>query len=95
MTIRVEILGVPMLTEALGEKRLELDVRGSRVGDLLDALIKRGGDPVKRALFAEDGTFDHSIQIAVNGEKFVSVDEEGLELRDGDTVTFMMLIGGG
>lgn len=94
--MHVEIMGVPMLSEALGVKRLHLEIgKTGDIGSLLDTLVKRGGDRVKEVLFTTEGDFDNTVQIAVNGEKFISVDDDSVRLDEGDEVIFMMLLGGG
>jgi len=93
--VRVDILGVPMLSEALGSKRIDLEIGGSGMKDLIDALLKRGGDRVRESLFTRQGDFDNTVQIAVNGEKFVSFDDGDVRLEQGDEIIFMMLLGGG
>ncbi len=94
MIIHVDILGLPMLADALGARRLDLEITGGGLGELLDALAARGGGTARNILFADDGTFDPSVQVVVNGRRFVSPGET-VELADGDTVTIMMLVGGG
>lgn len=95
LRVQVEVIGVPMLEEALGSRRLEMETGDPSLRALIDALVRLSGDPVRKALFDESGSFDTSIQIVVNGERFVRPEEPGVALRDGDKVIFMMLIGGG
>jgi molybdopterin converting factor small subunit len=95
LKVQVEVVGVPMLEDALGKRRLEVDLAGGSIKDLVDTLVRLGGDAVREALFTDDAAFDNAIQMVVNGERFVRLEEPGTGLNEGDTVMFMMLIGGG
>lgn len=94
MRIQVDIVGLPMVSDALGARRLELEIPGKSLDELLETIADRGGHPARKILFTEDGRPDASIQVVVNGERFVSPGE-GVELSDGDRITVMMLVGGG
>jgi sulfur carrier protein ThiS len=62
----------------------------------VDALIVRYGSAASHALLDKAGNLDHSIQVVINDRDYVKAQdfEKGL-LKDGDSVTFMMLIAGG
>jgi molybdopterin converting factor small subunit len=92
--IHVDILGLPALSDAVGGRRLDLEIPEGDLTRLIDAIAARGGEGAERVLFTDEGAFDPTVQLVVNGERFVSPGE-GVELSDGDTVTVMMLVGGG
>ncbi len=95
MKVRVEIVGVPMLSDVIGMKKFELDVPGKSVKDLLEELTRKYGVKVRKVLYDEKGAFDPMIQIAVNGEKWIPADRHDTTLNDGDTLIFMILLAGG
>ena len=43
MKIHVEFLGLPMISDVVGKKTLEVGVSGETVKDVIDKLIKRYG----------------------------------------------------
>jgi MoaD family protein len=95
MKVRIEIVGVPMLSDVIGKKKFELNVPGKTVKDLIEELIRKYGTKVRKVLYAEKGTFDPMIQIALNGEKWIPADRHDTKLNDGDTLIFMILLAGG
>jgi MoaD family protein len=95
MKVRIEIMGVPMLSDVIGKKKFELDVPGKSVKDLLEELTRKYGVKVRKVLYDEKGAFDPMIQIAVNGEKWIPADRHDTPLNDGDTLIFMILLAGG
>ena len=95
MKVNIEIVGVPMLSDVIGKKKFELDVPGKTVRDLIEELIRKHGPKVRKVLYGEKATFDPMVQIALNGEKWIPADRHDTTLRDGDTLIFMILLGGG
>ena len=95
MKLRVEIVGVPMLSDVIGKKKFDLDIPGKTVKDLLEELIRKYGTKVRKVLYGEKGAFDPMIQIAVNGEKWIPADQHDTTLNDGDSLIFMILLAGG
>jgi MoaD family protein len=95
MKVRVEIVGVPMLSDVIGKKKFDLDVPGKTVKDLIEELIRKYGTKVRNVLYGDKGTFDPMIQMALNGKKWIPADRHDTTLEDGDTVIFMILLAGG
>ncbi len=95
MKIDVEFLGLPMISDVIGKKKLQLEISGGTVKDIIDELIKRYGKKVRDALYDQEGNFDLMIQIALNGQSFISADKHDTPLKDGDHLIFMMLLAGG
>jgi MoaD family protein len=95
MKVRVEIVGVPMLSDVIGKKKFELNIPGQTVKDLIEELIRKYGQKVRKVLYGERGTFDPMIQIALNGEKWIAADRHDTTLSEGDTLIFMILLAGG
>ena len=95
MKVEVELVGLYNVTDKLGKKRFLLDIGGSTIRDVLDNFIKLYPE-AREGLVKEDGSLDDDIQVVVNGEKVVKredIDRE--ELREGDRVSFLLLITGG
>jgi len=95
MKINVEFLGLPMVSDVIGKKKLELDITGKTVKDVIDELIKLYGKRVKDAFYDSEGNFDLMIQIALNGKSFISADKHDTPLNEGDNLIFMLLLAGG
>jgi len=95
MKINVEFLGFPMVSDVIGKKKLELDVSGETVKDVIDELIKNYGKKVRDAFYDTEGNFDLMVQIALNGKSFIPADKHHTPLKDGDNLIFMLLLAGG
>lgn len=95
MKITVESLGLPTLAAVIG-KKAELDVKGGTVADLVAQLAGRFGPKTRRLLLDGEGRLDPTIQVMVNDEGFISREDlPRRELKDGDRIRFMLLVGGG
>ena len=97
MRIKVEVLGLPALSQALGKRGVELDVPGGTVTvqNIIDHLVQKFGQPIRKALYDQQGTLDSTVQIALNGKKFIPQNRLDTPLTGGDTLTFMLLMAGG
>jgi len=95
MKIQVEFLGFPMVSDVIGKKKMELDIPGNTVKDVIDELIRLYGRKVKEAFYDEKGRFDVTIQMTLNGKIFVSGNQLHTSLNEGDTLVFMLLLAGG
>lgn len=97
MKITVDTRLFPMLAEVVGQEALEVDLqdRGTTIKDLIEELTRRYGQRAREALLDEGGKFDTMIQIVLNGERWIPGNELDTRLSDGDSVAFMLLIGGG
>jgi molybdopterin converting factor small subunit len=95
MKVTVEFLSLPLITQPLGKKKIDIEFQGSTLSDLAHEL----GSKIKRAkdiLLRSDGAIDDDIQIYINGASQVEGDERQTKvLSEGDTITFMMLVAGG
>jgi MoaD family protein len=95
MKINVEILGIPMISDVIGKKKLELDISGNTVKDVLEELIHRYGKKVKEALYDPQGNFDRMIQVSLNEKTILSPDQHNTPLKEGDSLLLMLLLAGG
>ncbi len=95
MKITVESLGLPTLSVVIG-KKAELDFKGGTVTDLVNHLIGRFGPKARAVLLDGEGHLDLTIQVMVNDEGFLAREDlPQRELKDGDRIRFMLLVGGG
>lgn len=95
MKINLEFLGVPVVSDVVGKKKMELDIPGNTVKDAIDELIRIYGSRVREAFFDAKGNFDLSVQITLNGQSFISPNKHHTPLTEGDTLIFMLLLAGG
>jgi molybdopterin converting factor small subunit len=95
MKITVESLGLPTLSAVIG-KKTELEFKGGTVADLVGVLVGRFGPKAREMLLDGEGQLDLTIQVMVNDEGFLVRDDlPKRELKDGDRIRFMLLVGGG
>ncbi len=95
MRVTVEFLSLPLITQRLGKKKIEIEFKGSTMSDLARELGFKI-DRAKDVLLGSDGAIDHDIQIYINGASQVQGEERQTRvLREGDAITFMMLVAGG
>jgi MoaD family protein len=95
MKIDIEFLGFPMVSDVVGKKKLELDIPGNTVKNVIDELIRRYGKKVKEAFYDATGDFDVTIQVTLNGKTLIPADKHHTPLKEGDTLIFMLLLAGG
>jgi sulfur carrier protein ThiS len=95
LKIQIESIGLPTLSKLIGKKS-HLDMSDGTVADLVAHIVDRNGPPARKILLDQTGGLDLAIQVMVNGEGFLPRDEYSRRtLRDGDSVKFMLLVGGG
>jgi len=95
MKITIEFLGLPKLSERVGKKR-EIDMQGRTVMDLVVQLGRQFGDGVKMTLLDTQGRLNPEIQVLLEDEGFLPRASLAQKpLKDGDTVKFLLLAGGG
>jgi len=95
MKINLEFLGFPMVSDVVRKKKMELEVPGNTVKQVIDELIRLYGKKVRDSFYDERGNFDAIIQITLNGRTFIPADKHDTPLNEGDTLAFMLLLAGG
>ena len=95
MKIKVEFIGLPMVSKLVGGKSVSIDFPGKTIEDLVEHIAGRYDPKVRSFLLDEEGKLDMSFQVLLNGEEWVQRKEMGKTLRDGDAVAIMMLAAGG
>jgi MoaD family protein len=94
MKVHLKIL-VPMLSQAIGEKELEVEFAGDTVNDLIEHLVARYGQKTRQALFNEKGELASIVQVLLNGKEWVPHHQLDTTLQDGDSVVLMIIMAGG
>jgi len=95
MKVKVDFLGLPTLSEIIDRKN-DVEMSGETVTDLITHLARQFGPEAGRMLLNSEGKLDITIQTMLNNEGFLPRDElDHKPLRDGDTVCFLLLTGGG
>ncbi len=95
MKIHVEFLGFPMVSDVIGTKKMELDISGDSAQNVIDELIRCYGKKVEQAFYDDKGRLDVTLQMTLNGKTLISADQLHAPLKDGDTLTFVLLLAGG
>ena len=95
MKIQIESIGLPTLSKLIGKKS-QLEISGGTVTDLVSHIVDRNGPPARKILLDRTGHLDLAIQVMLNDEGFLPRGEYSRRiLKDGDSVKFMLLVGGG
>lgn len=95
MKISVEFLSLPIVTKIVGGKSLSLNFSGQTVDDLINEIVNKYGEKVRRFFLDESGKLDRVFKILLNKKEWISRDQMNKTLKEGDQVTIMMLVGGG
>jgi len=95
MKLEVEFLSLPLITRELGKKKISVAFPGGNLSQLLQQLS--GSVKKFREMILDGGdTLAQDVQLYLNGASRVSGDTiSEAELKDGDRITFMMLVAGG
>ena len=95
LKIHVESLGLPSLSKLIGKKTV-LEMEEGTPADLIAHIADRAGTKARKILLDRKGELDMTIQIMLNDGGFVPRDElSQRQLKDGDNVKIMLLVGGG
>ena len=95
MKIQIESIGLPTLAKLIGKKS-QLEMADGTLADLVARIVDRHRRQAGRILLDQDGQLDMAIQVMVNDEGFLPRSEYTQRiLKDGDSVKFMLLVGGG
>ena len=95
MKIQIESLGLPTLSKLIG-KTSQQEMTDGTLSDLVDHIVNRHGPMAGKILLDQEGRLDMTIQVMINDEGFLSRDEYSQRiLKDGDSVKFILLVGGG
>ncbi len=85
---------IPTPLRQYAGNRSEVDLDGSTVGELLDALSKEHGE-LRRHLYSDQGKLRSFVNVYVNDEDIRHLDREATRVAGGDTVSIVPSIAGG
>ena len=95
MKIQVESLGLPTLSKLIGKKTV-FEMADGTVTDLITYIVNRISRQAHKILLDSSGELDLTIQVMINDEGFLPREAYSKRfLKDGDSVKFMLLVGGG
>jgi len=95
LNIQIESLGLPTLSKLIG-KKTQLEMADGTLADLVAQIVGRHGPQAGKILLDPEGQLDMAIQVMINDEGFLPRDEYSRRnLKEGDAVKFMLLVGGG
>jgi sulfur carrier protein ThiS len=95
LKIQVESLGLPTLSKIIGKKSA-VEMEAGTVADLISHIVDRNNRQIRKILLDQTGQLDLTIQVMVNDEGFLPRNEYARRiLKEGDSVKFMLLVGGG
>ncbi len=95
MIINVEFIGFPELKAVTGKKALKLEFYGSTFSDLIELLEKKYKERFKGSILNKEGIVDSTVQILKNNSNWIKRDDSSQQLKDGDKIIFMRMMGGG
>jgi sulfur carrier protein ThiS len=95
LKVQIESLGLPTLSKVIGRKS-QWEMADGTVADLIKGIVDRHGRKMHKILLDQTGELDLAIQVMLNDEGFLPREEFSKRpLKDGDSVKFMLLVGGG
>ena len=95
MKVQLEFLGLPTISKLIGKKTV-LEMNDGTVADMIALIVKQHGPKVRKILLGEKDELDMTIQVMVNDEGFIQREEYSRrQLKEGDQVKIMLLVGGG
>ena len=86
---------MPTLSRLIG-KRTRLEISPGTLNDVITTLINQHGPQVEELLLDDEGQLDTTVQVMINNEGVLAWKQYASRtLKDGDTIKFILLVGGG
>lgn len=83
MKIHIDFKGIPILYKALSRKKeIDFEFPGNTLGELIDSLVRRYGDPMKKAILDNNGNIDMEIRVVLNNAGYLTDDRMATPLND-------------
>ena len=95
MKVTVEFLSLPNIAKQVGGKSISHDFAGGSIQELIGEVARKYGKQVSDFLLGPDGRLDTDFRVVLNKREWLNHDQLDRTLKDGDTVTIAMLVGGG
>jgi len=93
MRIHVKFEGLGNIYKAIGRKKdldLEFPVDSVTVKDIINSLLKKYGDIIRKALLDKEGDIDMEIRVLHNNKDFLIYGQRmDIPLNEGDVLQFM------
>ena len=91
MKVHLIIEGIAPLYKIFNKKKaLDVDFPGNTLGDFTEALVRKYGPDVKKAILDQEGEIDMGLRVVVNQSVYLSYGERmDVALHDGDTLHLM------
>lgn len=89
----VRILFPSPIMKVTGER--ETEVSAGTLGEVLDILIEKYGEPFREIVFEESGKINRYLNFYIKGRTVPRPSNMDTRLRDGDEVAILIIIGGG
>jgi hypothetical protein len=91
MKVHLRIEGIAPLYKIFSNKKaLDFDFPGNTLADFTNALIRKYGPGVKKAILDQSGEIDMELRVVVNQSVHLSYGERmATPLQDGDTLHLM------
>lgn len=91
MKIHLKIEGLPHLYKAMHKRKdLDFEFPGETLRDLVNALCKKYGPGVNKAILDQKGEIDMELRVVVNFSKYLSYGERmDVSLNEGDLLHLM------
>lgn len=94
MEVWIKCLDLPELVAVFGNREIAFAFKGRTLEDFFQALKIHYGPDFTRVLWDSQGKGDPSIQMIINGQ-FYGMEGRPMELKEGDRITFVVLLEGG
>jgi len=95
MRVTVSFLGAHPAAKIAGGASVALEVPGATIADLVRELADRYGEPMRRYLLDETGELDRAFKVVVNEKEWLTREELGRPLGEGDRIAIAILVSGG
>ena len=91
MNVHLTVRGVAPLYKILGKKNdIDFNFPGNRLKDLVDGLIGRYGEGIRKALLDAQDDIDMELRVVVNKTDYLQYGQRlDRVLNEGDTIYFM------
>lgn len=90
------MVGLKILSRIVGKEKFQLDFEGTNLQGVLNEIVNTYGTEARKILYDSKGAFNANIQILVNGKEWVPPHKyKETFLREGDTLSLVILLPGG
>jgi hypothetical protein len=91
LNVHLTVKGVAPLYKIFGKKNdIDFEFPGNNLRDLVDGLVRRFGDGIKKALLDAQDDIDMELRVVVNKTDYLQYGQRlGRLLNDGDTIYIM------